>query len=109
MLDDFGSGYSSLAYVKRFPIDVLKIDRSLIDDLTEENPDVAIVEAVLQMARALDVEVVAEGVETEFQVATLRDLGCKQAQGYYYARPMAAAELTTLLDARLPMSSVRVA
>ena len=109
VLDDFGSGYSSLAYVKRFPIDLLKIDQSLIADLDAEHPDTAIVEAVLQMARALAVQVVAEGLETAFHVATLRALGCEQAQGYYYAKPMPPAELTALLDSPLPVASTLVA
>ena len=105
VLDDFGAGYSSLSHVKSFPIDVLKIDRGLIADLDEDNPDTAIVEAVLQMSRALAVQVVAEGAETAFQVATLRDLDCELVQGYFFARPMPSAEFSVLLGARLPLSA----
>ena len=102
LLDDFGTGYSSLAYVKRFPIDVLKIDRSFTADLDRGDADTAtIVEAIVNMARGLRVGVVAEGVETEQHAARLRELGCTSAQGYLFARPMAAADVVALFDAPL--------
>jgi EAL domain-containing protein (putative c-di-GMP-specific phosphodiesterase class I) len=97
MLDDFGTGYSSLSYLKRFPVDVLKIDRTFVDGLGSEAEDSAIVKAVVSMARALELGVVAEGVETERQVECLRELGCERAQGYLFGRPQPAAQLTPLL------------
>jgi diguanylate cyclase (GGDEF)-like protein/PAS domain S-box-containing protein len=97
MLDDFGTGYSSLSYLKRFPVDVLKIDRTFVDGLGSEAEDSAIVKAVVGMARALEMGVVAEGVETERQVQCLRELGCERAQGYFFGRPAEAAEITPLL------------
>jgi EAL domain-containing protein (putative c-di-GMP-specific phosphodiesterase class I) len=87
-LDDFGTGYSSLTYLKRLPIDTLKIDRSFISDLEANRNDRAIVQTILNIAASLEVKVVAEGVETEAQVAILRDLGCRAYQGYFYGRPM---------------------
>jgi EAL domain-containing protein (putative c-di-GMP-specific phosphodiesterase class I) len=99
VLDDFGTGYSSLAYVQRFPIAVLKVDRSFVANLGEESSEAAIVSAVVNMAHGLQVDVVAEGVETPTQAAALQALGCRYAQGYLYGRPMPAAELRPLLAA----------
>jgi len=93
VLDDFGTGWSSLGYLKRFPIDGLKIDREFVGGLAEEPQDAAIVAAVLSMADALGLSVVAEGVETEAQLAWLRERRCAFAQGYLLGRPMAAQEL----------------
>ena len=84
-IDDFGTGYSSLAYLKRFPIDKLKIDRSFIQGLPGDDSDSAIVIAILQMASALGMKVIAEGVESEAQRQFLLDSGCHQFQGYLYA------------------------
>jgi diguanylate cyclase (GGDEF)-like protein len=87
-IDDFGVGYSSLAYLRRFPIDVLKIDKSFVDGLGGDDPeDRAIVGAVVAMAHALDLIAVAEGVESEEQAGSLERLGCDAAQGYWFARP----------------------
>jgi EAL domain-containing protein (putative c-di-GMP-specific phosphodiesterase class I) len=97
MLDDFGTGYSSLSYLKRFPVDVLKIDRTFVDGLGEEAEDSAIVKAVVGMAKALELGVVAEGVETASQVECLRDLGCPRAQGFFFGRPRTPADTTALL------------
>lgn len=96
-VDDFGTGFSSLAYLKRFPLDELKIDKSFVDGLGHDFEATAIVAAVMGMAHALDLRVVAEGVETADQVVRLRTLGCDEAQGFFYARPGAAVAI----DARL--------
>jgi diguanylate cyclase (GGDEF)-like protein len=86
-IDDFGTGYSSLLYLKRFPVGVLKIDRSFVADLGRDQEDEAIAQAILSLGSALNVEVVAEGVETEEQELRLQELGCMLAQGYRYGRP----------------------
>src|ERR1019366_2865625 len=96
-VDDFGTGFSSLAYLKRFPLDELKIDKSFVDGLGRDFEATAIVAAVMGMAHALDLRVVAEGVETADQVVRLRTLGCDEAQGFFYARPGSIAAI----DARL--------
>ncbi len=95
-IDDFGTGYSSLSYLKRFPLHELKIDKSFVDGLGKKNEDTAIVAAIVAMAHALDLCVVAEGVETADQLQRLRTLGCEQAQGYHLARP-GPPEATDLL------------
>jgi diguanylate cyclase (GGDEF)-like protein/PAS domain S-box-containing protein len=89
-VDDFGTGYSSLAQLKRFPVDVVKVDRSFVSGLGVDAGDTAIVAAIVSMARAFDLEVVAEGVETELQLAELCRLGCSRAQGYLLGRPAPA-------------------
>jgi EAL domain-containing protein (putative c-di-GMP-specific phosphodiesterase class I) len=91
-LDDFGTGYSALGYLKRFPFDIVKVDRSFIHGLGQDDGDSAIVGAVLGMARALNLEVVAEGVETEQQLDCLNQLGADFGQGFYFARPQTAEE-----------------
>ncbi len=99
-IDDFGKGYSSLNYVKRFPVDCLKIDRSFVCGIREHPEDLAIVHAVLTLGQSLGMEVVAEGVETAEQLDLLRGLGCEQAQGYHFARPMPGGEVATFLAMR---------
>jgi diguanylate cyclase (GGDEF)-like protein len=89
-IDDFGTGYSSLAYLKRFPISVLKIDRAFIKDLPESSKDAAICNAVLDLAKHLDLSVVAEGVETEEQLTYVESRGCDYVQGYLTGKPMSA-------------------
>lgn len=89
-LDDFGTGYSALSYLKKFDIDCLKIDRSFINDIAEDPSDRAIVEAIIAMAKRLNIELVAEGVETKEQAEILAAAGCHMAQGFLYARPMPA-------------------
>ncbi len=96
-IDDFGTGYSSLAYLKRFPIDKLKIDRSFVQGLADDADDREIAATIIAMARSLSLDVLAEGVESEQQLAILRQLDCDQYQGYLFAQPMPADELERLL------------
>ncbi len=95
-IDDFGTGYSSLAYLRRFPIDTLKIDISFVRDLPGSEDGAAIAVAIINMARSLKMKVVAEGVETRPQLEWLRQHGCDEMQGFYYSRPMPAADLAAL-------------
>ncbi len=106
-VDDFGTGFSSLAYLKRFPVDILKIDRSFIDGLPDDAESSVIVAAIIGMAKALGLDIVAEGVETVEQRDCLTRLGCPNAQGYLFQRPRTAEEMTAILagvstNGRLP-------
>ncbi|WP_417768660.1 EAL domain-containing protein [Stappia sp.] len=98
-LDDFGTGFSSLSNLKRFPIDTLKIDRSFIRDLETDRDDLALVEAIVVMAASLGITVIAEGVETEGQCQLLNKLGCTQIQGFHLGRPMADEQFRGFLSA----------
>jgi diguanylate cyclase (GGDEF)-like protein len=106
VLDDFGTGYSSLAYLRRFPIDGLKIDRRFIAAMDTSTQDKTIVEAIIKMAAGLQIDVVAEGVETLEQADSLIRLGCLHAQGFYYARPMAPGDVAKLFGSPVPPPEV---
>jgi len=97
-LDDFGTGYSSLNYLKRFPIDIVKIDQGFVADMKHDRASRAIVLAVIDLAHTLDMTVVAEGVETAEQHRNLAALGCDSCQGYYFARPQPADDIETLIE-----------
>lgn len=95
-LDDYGTGYSNLSYLKKLPIDVLKLDRSFIRGLTVDRYDQAIVKSTITLARHLGLELIAEGVETQEQLDMLRTWRCTRVQGYVISPPLAAAELLYL-------------
>jgi EAL domain-containing protein (putative c-di-GMP-specific phosphodiesterase class I) len=99
-IDDFGTGYSSMTYLKRFPINEIKIDRSFVGEIPANADDAAITTAIVAMARGLNVEVVAEGVETQEQLDFLTALGCHRAQGYYIGRAVPAADFEERLRQR---------
>ena len=96
-IDDFGTGYSSLGYLRRFPLDAVKIDRSFIEDVTEGTRQAALVHAIVELCRTLELDTVAEGVETREQAIRLAELGCELAQGFYFGRPMPARDLARRL------------
>nr|WP_312231974.1 EAL domain-containing protein [Pseudomonas sp.] len=96
-IDDFGTGYSSLSYLKSLPLDKIKIDKSFVQDLLEDEDDATIVRAIIQLGKSLGMQVIAEGVETAEQEAYIIAQGCHEGQGYYYSRPLPARELTQYL------------
>ena len=104
-IDDYGTGYSSLFYMKELPVNTLKIDRCFITNICEDPADQAIVNSTIVLARNLGMTVLAEGVETEEQLEKLRAYGCQEIQGYYFSKPLPAAEFTRLLT----MKSTRLA
>jgi EAL domain-containing protein (putative c-di-GMP-specific phosphodiesterase class I) len=105
-LDDFGTGYSSLSYLQRFPIDTLKIDQSFVRDLTTDADDANIVRAVIGMGNSLHMRVIAEGIETRQQLDFLRAQGCPVGQGFYFSRPVSAADCARLLEDGLRIDAV---
>ena len=101
-IDDFGTGYSSLAYLRQLPVDVLKIDRSFVADLHDSPEAAAIVHSLIDLGRTLDLELIAEGVELEPQLHELERQHCNMAQGFFFARPMPAEDVASLLEATAP-------
>lgn len=96
-IDDFGTGYSSMSYLKTFPINCIKIDRSFVSDLPQNQEDAAITKAIIAMAKALKMQVIAEGIENLEQGHFLRDNGCDMSQGYYYSKPASAEHIKSML------------
>jgi len=92
-LDDFGTGFSSLYYLKRLPIEQIKIDKSFVDGLPYDQNDLEIVRTIMSLGHNLNISLIAEGVENDIQLSCLMDMGCRQFQGYYFAKPMSAAQL----------------
>jgi diguanylate cyclase (GGDEF)-like protein/PAS domain S-box-containing protein len=105
-LDDFGTGFSSLSYLRRFPIDTLKIDHSFVRDVTTDADDASIVSAVISMGKSLHMRVVAEGVETRAQLEFLREHNCPFGQGYYFSRPLIAGDFEELIGTKPALISV---
>ncbi|MDB6083166.1 MAG: hypothetical protein JWN43_1047, partial [Gammaproteobacteria bacterium] len=96
-IDDFGTGYSSLSYLKNWRVDALKIDRSFVRDLVTDSSDLAIVSAIIAIARHLNIQVIAEGIEAYQQADMLQKLGCSVGQGFLFSRPLPAEECVRLL------------
>jgi diguanylate cyclase (GGDEF)-like protein len=103
-IDDFGTGYSSLSYLRRFPIDVLKIDQSFVRDISTDPDDAILVAAIISMGKSLNLQVVAEGVETQEQLAFLRAHGCDEVQGFYFSRPVTGDAFAALLTRGIAQS-----
>ena len=97
-IDDFGTGNSCLAYLQRFPIDILKIDKSFVDEIGQNDDSEHICRAIISLARALNLETVAEGIETEGQLEFLQEAGCEIAQGYLFGHPIWGREISDLLE-----------
>jgi diguanylate cyclase (GGDEF)-like protein/PAS domain S-box-containing protein len=100
-IDDFGTGYSSLSYLRRFPIDMLKIDKAFVDGIGRGREDVALAHAIVNLSHTLNLHTIAEGIELSEQAVNLAELGCQDGQGYHFARPLAAEAMTELLEQTL--------
>jgi EAL domain-containing protein (putative c-di-GMP-specific phosphodiesterase class I) len=99
-LDDFGTGYSSLSYLRNFPIDVLKVDKSFIDDIASGSERANLARGIIELGRTMELDIVAEGIEDPLQVAELLRLHCTMGQGFHFARPLPAEELSGYLLAQ---------
>jgi EAL domain-containing protein (putative c-di-GMP-specific phosphodiesterase class I) len=97
-LDDFGSGYSSLSHLRRFPIDIVKIDKSFVDDVAGDGVDSAIARGIIELGKAMRIQTVAEGIEADDQAEALRTLGCELGQGFFFAKPLGADDWADMLD-----------
>jgi diguanylate cyclase (GGDEF)-like protein len=102
-VDDFGTGYSSLSYLQQFPVDTVKIDKSFVDDVYSGSDNATFVAAILRLSEALHLDTLAEGIETEDQANTLKQLGCRLGQGFHYAKPLNAADIDELLHTQSMM------
>ncbi len=105
-IDDFGTGYSSLAYLKTLPLDILKIDRSFVEEATEDESSAAIVDTIIAIADHLGLEVIAEGVETQGQLEFLQAKGCGQYQGYYFSKPLPVEQFEAYVAERMSNKGV---
>jgi EAL domain-containing protein (putative c-di-GMP-specific phosphodiesterase class I) len=108
-IDDFGTGYSALSYLREFPIDWVKMDRSFVADLAFGSGDAALVRSVLELGEALDMQIIAEGIEDQNQLTSLSDLSCSVGQGFYFAPPLDAYDVSALLGKVSPPATVGVA
>ena len=106
-VDDFGTGYSSLSYLRKLPIDALKVDQSFVRQISTGGDDVAIVTAVINMARSLKLRVIAEGVETRTELEFLKAHHCDEAQGYYFSKPVPARQFASLLERGVGKTTTR--
>ena len=106
-IDDFGTGYASLTYLRKLPVDILKVDQTFVGGLADGGDDVGIVQTIVELADRLGLTVIAEGVEQEIQVERLREMGCRYAQGYYFCVPVSANELEERLLAPGDMSNAQ--
>ena len=104
-VDDFGTGYSSLNYIRRFPVDILKVDKSFVDGVSEGGEASALTAAVIELAGILNLRPVAEGIERADQLARLLELHCDMGQGFFFAKPLPSGELQTLLTERVSMQA----
>jgi EAL domain-containing protein (putative c-di-GMP-specific phosphodiesterase class I) len=100
-IDDFGTGYSSMAYLNRFSVDKLKIDQSFVRDMTTDRNSASVVTAIIRLAHSLDLRVIAEGVESEQQATSLQNLGCDEAQGYLFSKPVPPKSFVAFLEAQV--------
>jgi EAL domain-containing protein (putative c-di-GMP-specific phosphodiesterase class I) len=96
-IDDFGTGFSSFNYLHRFPMDTLKVDKSFVSQMDESEKNIEIVSTIIMLGHKLNMDVVAEGIETESQMQKLRQLGCDYGQGYFFAKPLSSEDATQLL------------